>query len=58
MGKMFYEGLKVEVNYEKSASFFQGAVNNENGEAYAYFGRQYRMGLGMVGDERKGWNCI
>jgi len=53
MGKMFYEGMAVEVNYEKSANFFQCAISYGNEEAFAYLARQYSLGLGMKKDERK-----
>jgi len=34
-------------SYERSAFFFQCAVNFGNGEAFSYLGTQYKKGLGM-----------
>lgn len=53
VGKMFYEGTAVEADFEKSASFFQCAINYGNTKAFAYLGRQYGLGLGMIQDEIK-----
>jgi len=53
MGKMFFDGMTVEVDYEKSASFFQCAIDYGNSEGFSYLGRQYQGGLGMPSDDRK-----
>lgn len=53
MGKMFFEGIAVEVDYGKSASFFNIAISYGNSEAFAYLGRQYSAGLGMRKDQIK-----
>lgn len=53
MGKMFYDGSAVEVEYERSASLFQCAIRYGNSEAFALLGRQYNYGLGMIEDEIK-----
>lgn len=49
MGKMFLEGMAVEMNYERSASF----IDYGNCEAYFYLGKQYERGLGLKEDKRK-----
>lgn len=53
MGKMFYDGIAVEVDYEKSASFFKCAIRYGNIEAYVCLGRQYKGGFRMIDDENK-----
>lgn len=53
IGKMFFEGMPVEVGFEKSPSFFQSAINCGSTEALYYLGWQYEEGLGVSEDKRK-----
>lgn len=53
MAKMYLQGLKVEVDCEKSSMFFKFTISYRSRKAYAYLGRQYFWGLGMREDERK-----
>lgn len=53
MGKMYYLGLNVELNYSRSAFYFESAILSGNNEAYYYLGCQYEEGLGKLQDFNK-----
>jgi len=53
MGKMYYKGLSVDMDYHKSAPFFHNAILCGSAEAYVFLGRHYEGGLGMEKDAKK-----
>lgn len=55
--KMYLEGLTVEADYEKSASYFRNAIQCGITEAYYPFGLQCAKGLGMTADFKKAFTC-
>lgn len=57
-GKMYMQGLTVEVDYEKSASSFLNTIRCRSKEAFAYLGRQYAGDWGFPRIRRRRLHII